>query len=83
MQTIKVVGVVGSETQSKIWDVNVYLRLDADGRIADHEQLEFGAAPPPPTGDYCLVYSYPRGQLHQVRGHTERRTWQQAIHNAV
>jgi hypothetical protein len=83
METTKVFGKVVSETESKDWDVNVYLRLDGAGNILDHEELEFGAAPPPPSGDYWLVYSYPRGEQHQVRGHIERQTWQQAIFNAV
>jgi hypothetical protein len=83
MDTIKVFGKVVSETENQDWDVNVYLRLDDAGKIVDHEQLEFGAATPPPSGDYWLVYPYPRGEQHQVRGHIERQTWQQAIFNAV
>jgi len=79
METTKVFGKVMSETENRDWDVNVHLRLDDSGRIVSHEQLEFGAAPPPPTGDYLLVYSYPRGERHHMRGHIERQTWQQAI----
>jgi len=79
METTRVFGKVVSESENRDWDVNVYLRLDNTGKIVNHEQLEFGAAPPPPSGDYWLVYSDPRGGQHQVRGHIERQTWQQEI----
>jgi len=74
MKTIRVRGVVGSETDdSQAWEVNVDLRLDDDGRIVDHQQVEFGAAPPPPTGDYRLIFFY-GGQRHEAHGHIERQT---------
>ena len=79
MKTIRVRGVVGNEGDgSQAWEVYVDLRLDDDGRIVDHEQLEFGADPPPPTGDYRLIYFH-RGQRHGALGHIERCTWQQAV----
>ncbi len=83
MKTIRVRGVVGRETDdSQAWEVYVDLHLDDDGRTMGHEQLEFGAAPPPPTGDYRLIYFY-RGEHHEVHGHIERRTWQQVVLAAV
>ena len=78
MKTIRVRGVVGSESENQAWDVYVDLRLDDNDKIVDHQQLEFGAAPPPPTGNYKLIF-FCGGQEHGAHGHIERQTWQQAV----
>lgn len=76
METIRVHGVVGSEDETQAWDVNVDLHIDDDGRIVDYEQIEFGAAPPPPTGGFKLIFFHGDRQ-HVAHGRIERQTWQQ------
>ncbi|MGA2337445.1 MAG: hypothetical protein ABSG08_18900 [Terriglobales bacterium] len=78
MKTIRVRGVVGSEKESLDWDVYVDLCLDDDDKMVDYQQVEFGAAPPPPTGDYKLIFFH-GGQQHEAHGHIERQTWQRAV----
>jgi hypothetical protein len=71
MKTIRVRGVVGSENESLAWDVYVDLCLDDDDKIVDYQQVEFGAAPPPPTGEHKLIFFH-GGQKHEEHGHIER-----------
>lgn len=69
MKTLTVRGLVVSD-RNGFWEVLIDLQLNETDNIADQE-LTFGAALPPPDGNYTLMFFY-KGQRHEQKGRIRR-----------
>jgi hypothetical protein len=81
METETVRGLILSDNEkNEFWNVLVDLHMDDERGIVDQE-LTFGAATPPPDGDYLLMFFY-KGQRCVQNGRIHQHSWPQPIVDA-